>query len=401
VAQPLVVSGQLPRWSSSCGARCDPAGSNSLIDLCGLMMPFAFARISISTRRKLSSILLSVAIFALLAGLATLSQGRQPAFGVLNAIFVGSGVGVFEQFYVQSLRGRWFRNIHPLLSIVIYTIVVTILFLLAVNLTHLLLYRLYPTPVPYSRLPFVLPIILAFSVIGIVVMRAVHFIGIDTLFHLMIGTYHRPVVEQKVLVFIDINNSTALAERLGALKIKSLVGKFLFDISKPITDHGGEIYLYKGDGLIAIWDWHEAVRHDKILRAIDAVFAAVRRERSAYMAQFGVVPSFRIGIHGGDVVVSEQGDTKRSIGIYGSTINIASRMEEAAKAHGVACAVSGDLVRALADPAHRLQPIGSEMVKGISTEIPIFEYREEAAAVSARAGRHRRSGGRDRRQPAA
>jgi len=365
------------------------------------MMPLAFARISISTRRKLSSILLSVAIFALLAGLATLSQGRPPAFGVLNAILVGSGVGVFEQFYVQSLRGRWFRNLHPLLSIVIYTIFVTILFLLAVNLTHLLLHRFYPTPVPYSRLPFVLPIILAFSVIGIVVMRAVHFIGIDTLFHLMIGTYHRPVVEQKVLVFIDINNSTALAERLGALKIKSLVGKFLFDISKPITDHGGEIYLYKGDGLIAIWDWQEAVRHDKILRAIDAVFAAVRRERGAYMAQFGVVPSFRVGIHGGDVVVSEQGDTKRSIGIYGSTINIASRMEEAAKAHGVACAISGDVVQALSDPAHRLQPIGSEMVKGISTEIPIFEYREEAAAVSGRTGRRRRADRRDKRQPAA
>ena len=232
---------------------------------------------------------------------------------------------------MHSLRGRWIRNIHPLLSIFIYTFVVAILFVIAVNLSHLLLHPWYPTPVPYRRLPFILPVIIAFSVIGIVVMRAVHFIGIETLFHLMIGTYHRPVVEQKVLLFVDINNSTGLAERLGALKIKSLVGKFLFDISKPITDYGGEIYLYKGDGLIAIWDWQEAVRNDKILQAIDAVFAAVSRERGRYLMQFGVAPTFRIGVHGGDVVVSEQGDTKRSIGIYGSTINIASRMEEAAK----------------------------------------------------------------------
>jgi class 3 adenylate cyclase len=155
-----------------------------------------------------------------------------------------------------------------------------------------------------------------------------------------------------------------------------LVGKFLFDISKPITDYGGEIYLYKGDGLIAIWDWQEAVRADKILRALDAVFAAVRREQASYTAQFGVVPSFRVGIHGGDVVVSEQGDTKRSIGIYGSTINIASRMEEAAKSHGVACAISGDVAQALAGAAGHLLPIGSEKVKGISSEIPIFEYRD-------------------------
>jgi adenylate cyclase len=353
------------------------------------MMASSVPGISISTRRKLVSILLAVTIFALLAGLVTLAEGRSPVFGVLNAILAGTGVGLFEQFYVQSLRGRWMRNTHPLLSISIYTFVVAILFLLAINFTHAVLYRLYPTPVPYSRLPFILPVVLAFSVVGIVVMRAVHFIGIETLFHLMIGTYHRPVVQQKVLVFIDINNSTGLAERLGALRIKSLVGKFLFDISKPITDHGGEIYLYKGDGLIAIWDWQEAVRNDKILRAIDAVLAAMRREEGRYLEQFGVAPTFRIGVHGGDVVVSEQGDTKRSIGIYGSTINIAARMEEAAKAHGVVCAISGDLARALADAANRLRPIGSDKIKGIAAEIPVVEYREEAetAPGSARTSR--------------
>jgi adenylate cyclase len=339
-------------------------------------MGFAFSRVSISLRRKLTSILLAVTIFALLAGLVTLAQGRPVIFGILNAIFVGTGVGLFEEFYVQSRRGRWIRSIHPLRSIIVCTVVVAILFVVALNLSHLLLRRWYPSPVPYGRLPFILPIVIAFSVIGILVMRAVHFIGIETLFHLMIGTYHRPVVQQKVLVFVDINDSTGLSERLGALKIKSLVGKFLFDISKPITDYGGEIYLYKGDGLIAIWDWREAVRGNKILFAIDAVFAAVSREHGRYLAQFGVAPTFRIGIHGGDVVVSEQGDTKRSIGIYGSTINIAAGMEEAAKAHGVVCAISGDVAQALSAAAGRLHPIGYDRIKGISAAIPVFEYRD-------------------------
>ena len=232
-------------------------------------------------------------------------------------------------------------------------------------------------------------------------MRTVHFIGIETLFHLMIGTYHRPVVEEKVLIFIDINDLTGLAEKLGALKIKSLVGKFLFDISKPITDFGGEIYLYKGDGLIAIWDWQEAIRNNKILRAIDAVFAAVDRERGRYLAQFGVLPTFRIGVHGGDVVVSEQGDTKRSIGIYGSTINIASRMEEAAKTHGVVCAISGDVTGALPQSSSRLHPIGYEKIKGISAEIPIFEYRKDGGAVSASVEKGWRAGSPGTRRAAA
>src|SRR6266446_48132 len=340
-------------------------------------MDFAFISPSISTRRKLTSILLAVAIFATLAGLASRANGRPGIFAILSAIFVGTAVGFFEEFYVQSLRGRWIRNIHPLSAILIYTVIVVVFFLIAIHLSHLLLWPFYELSVPYGRLPFVIPVVIAFSVVGIVVMRTVHFIGIETLFHLTIGTYHRPVIQEKVLVFLDINDSTRLAEELGPVRTKSLVGKFLFDISKPITDHGGEIYLYKGDGLIALWDWREAIRDNRILRAIDAVFATIKREQSEYLEQFDIVPSFRIGVHGGEVVVSEQGDTKRAIGVYGSTINIAARMEEAAKVHNVSCVVSGDVAEALCERDGRLLPIGHEKVRGIFAEIPIFEYRVE------------------------
>ena len=352
-------------------------------------MALASSRVSISTRRKLTSILLSVAIFAVLAGLTTVAQGRPVIFGISNAILVGTSVGLFEEFYVQTLRGRWMRSIHPLRSIALYAVFVVIIFMISINLTHILLYKFYHLPVPYNRFPFLIPVIIIFAVIGIVVMRSVHFIGIETLFHLMVGTYHRPVIEKKVIVFLDINDSTGLAERLGAVQTKSLVGKFLFDISKPITDSGGEIHLYKGDGLIAVWEWREAVRDGRILRAIDALVGTVERERPEFQRQFGVVPSFRIGVHGGEVVVSEQGDTKRAIGIYGSTINIAARMEEAAKAHNVTCVISGDVAEALVDHGERLFPIGYEKIRGISAEVPIFEYRFAGAPD---ADRHRVKG---------
>jgi adenylate cyclase len=350
-------------------------------------MTLAVSHVSISTRRKLASILLAVTIFALLAGLTAVATRRPMVYVLIDSIFVGTGVGLFEQFYVQSLRGRWLRSMHPLLSISIYTAFVAVLFVIAIHLSHLLTGRLDTLPIAYQRLPLALPLVIAFSVIGIVVMRTVHFIGIETLFHLMIGTYHRPVIEEKVLLFLDINDSTGLAERLGAVQIKSLVGKFLFDVSKPITDYGGEIYLYKGDGLIALWNWHEAIRGNRILRAIDALFASVRREEAEYQRQFGLVPRFRIGVHGGEVVVSEQGDTKRAIGVYGSTINIAARMEEAAKTHGVACAISGDVAQALSDGEQRLVPLGNEQVKGISVEIPIFQYRVNEGRILDRRAR--------------
>ena len=77
--------------------------------------------------------------------------------------------------------------------------------------------------------------------------------------------------ERIVLLFLDINGSTALGERLGALSMRALVQKFLVDVSQPITDYGGEIYLYKGDGLIAVWSWATAIKGDAILKTVNSI----------------------------------------------------------------------------------------------------------------------------------
>jgi len=348
-------------------------------------MAIALHRVSISTRRKLVSIALAIVIFAALAGLATLALGRPPEYAVSNAILTGIGVGLFEEFYVQTLRGRWLRSMHPLRSLLVYTAVVVAIYFVALHLTHLVLGHWSELPTIYRRLPLALPMFVVFSVVGIGVMRVVHFVGAANLFHLIVGTYHRPVAKRAVLMFVDMNGSTAIGGRLGAFRMSALVGKFLFDIAKPITDAGGDIYLYKGDGLIAVWDWDEAVRDNAVLGAIDGTFAAVRRERAAYLGQFGIVPTFRVGVHGGDVVVSEQGDTKRSIGVYGDTINIAARMEEAAKTHAVACVISGELAATLDDRSGRIRPLAEETIRGLKDPVLICEYRPDGEPRSAAA----------------
>jgi adenylate cyclase len=326
-----------------------------------------------TTRRKLAAVMLATVIFGLLGAVTTAAVGRPVEIGTMNALLIGAGIGLFEEFYVQSPRGNWMRAMHPLRSIFIYILVVIALYLAALHVTHLLLGRLDDLPVVYRRLGYGIAFFTAFSIPGILMIRVAHFIGLRTLLDLLIGTYHRPIQERKVLLFLDINGSTALGERLGALRMRAFVRKFLSDLSQPIVDHDGEVYLYKGDGLIAIWNWTDAVRADAILRAVDAMFAAIARERGSYEREFGVSPAFRTGIHGGDVIVSEQGDARRSIGIYGDAINIAARMEEAARAHNVGCVISEAVAGALSDRS-RLRALGSEQVKGISTPIPICEY---------------------------
>jgi adenylate cyclase len=316
-----------------------------------------------TTRRKLAAVLLATVIFGCLGAVTTAAVRRPVEIGALNALLIGAGIGLFEEFYVQSPRGDWMRAMHPLRSIFIYILVVIVLYLVALHLTHVLLGRLDDLPVVYRRLPYGIAFFTAFSIVGILMMRVAHFIGLHTLFDLIIGTYHRPIAERKVLLFLDINGSTALGERLGALTMRALVRKFLSDLSQPIVGNGGEIYLYEGDGLIAIWNFADAI----------TLYGTIARERPAYEQAFGVAPVFRIGIHGGDVIVSERGDARRSIGIYGDAINIAARMEEAARAHNVRCVISAAVADALSDHT-RIRAIGVEQVKGISAPIPICEY---------------------------
>jgi uncharacterized membrane protein len=136
-------------------------------------------RLSTSNRRKLTSILLAVVIFGLLTVLTTLALGRNPIYGVLNAIMVGTSVGLFEQFYVQNARGRWFRSIHPLKSMLIYTGIVAVVFILSIHLVRLIFWHFDDLPWVYRRLPVLVPIVITFSVIGIVVMRVAHFVTRD------------------------------------------------------------------------------------------------------------------------------------------------------------------------------------------------------------------------------
>ena len=174
---------------------------------------------------------MATAIFACLGAITTLATGRPLEIGLTNAILIGIVVGLFEEFYVQSQRGGRLRSMHPLRSISVYVVLILLIYFVTAHVTRLVLGRLDDLPMLYRRLPYVLTFFIMYSVVGVLMMRVIHFIGLRTLFHLITGTYHRPVQERKILLFLDINGSTALGERLGALSMWSLVRKFLFDVS--------------------------------------------------------------------------------------------------------------------------------------------------------------------------
>ena len=149
-----------------------------------------------------------------------------------------------------------------------------------------------------------------------------------------------------------------------------------------MIEHGGDVYIFTGDGLIGIWDWDAAIDEARILDFAHAALAAVSELEPGFSRDYGVVPAVRIGIHGGEVVVSEQGDIRRAIGIWGDVINIAARLEQAGKELGRDCIISREIVKELGGGDLGLEPLAPIHAKGISYEIAAYALTAGASPKS-------------------
>ena len=118
-------------------------------------------------------------------------------------------------------------------------------------------YILYPAPPRQHWFADELPRIIAIAFTASLFVGAIfefrRLVGGRVLGSFLLGTYHRPRREQRIVMFLDIQSSTALAERMGELRVHDLITKFFFDIDQPIADCGGEVHAYAGDGVIVTW----------------------------------------------------------------------------------------------------------------------------------------------------
>ena len=152
-------------------------------------------------------------------------------------------------------------------------------------------------------------------------------LGPGTLLNLMLGRYHRPVAEERIFMFLDLNNSTPIAEALGPLRFNDFKNDFFHDLAEPVIETRGQIYQYVGDEAVVTWTVERGLRQGNCLRCVFLVSERIHEQKDRYLARYGVVPEFKAGLHGGPVVTAEIGDIKKDIVHSGDTVNIAARVE--------------------------------------------------------------------------
>lgn len=259
--------------------------------------------------------------------------GGTPLLGALIGLSIGLCITAFELFVVSGAGvGVFLRRLSLPAFIGIATVVWAAI--IAVSLYAIpYLYDPSVPPYPYAQTTFTQDFVFSF-VVSLTINAAVRLrglLGARVLFNFLLGRYHRPLREERVFLFLDLAGSSALAERLGDLRVQSLISRFFFDIARPIADFDGETHRYIGDEVVVTWPLDRALREARCVRCVLAIQALIADRAEWYQREFDAVPRFRMGMHGGSVVVSEVGDDKREIVYFGDTINTAARLEQMCK----------------------------------------------------------------------
>jgi adenylate cyclase len=199
-------------------------------------------------------------------------------------------------------------------------------------------------------------------------------LGPGALLALTTGRYHRPRAETRIVLFLDLRDSTSIAERLGDASFHRFLNRVFFDITDPIIESGGEIYRYVGDEIIVTWTLARGGRHRACIACLFAIADALARRREDYQRAFGVEPRLRGGLHAGPLVIGEMGDVKREIVMLGDTMNTTARIEDACRTTGRAYIASEAAVRAAGPlpPGVRSEKLEAMKLRGKEGEVPLF-----------------------------
>lgn len=257
-------------------------------------------------------------------------------YTIFNGFLIGFFVGFFELIFSNSKVGRipysvllLFRTISYFLIILISVYILLIIYLKNNGLGPMYL----RDPQKFEQLSNVyFPVnintiyIMVFTLIATFIWQLKSFFGKGVLFNYLIGKYHKPSIENRIFMFLDLNDATTLAEKLGSRKYSSFLSDFFNDLDLAFTKTKGRVYQYVGDEVVIIWKPKKGLKNNNCISAYFLALDILKNKKEYYLAKYKVFPSFKAALHLGEVTITEMGASKKEIVYHGDTINTASRI---------------------------------------------------------------------------
>ena len=184
--------------------------------------------------------------------------------------------------------------------------------------------------------------------------------------------YNKPRIENRIFIFLDINNATTIAEKLGHTKYFRLLRDFFAEITIPLLANGGEIYQYVGDEVVLSWK-NTPLNKQRCFRFLRQSFFLLKRREPKFMKRYSVCPTFKAGIHSGEVTAGVIGIVKKDLVYSGDTLNTAARIRSKCHELDEDFVVSGDFLNEFSTPfAYKVNEIGEMEFKGKTEKEKLF-----------------------------
>ena len=187
---------------------------------------------------------------------------------------------------------------------------------------------------------------------------------------------------QLTVMFVDLIDSTGLAERFDPEDMRRLLGFYHQACARAIEAHEGHIALYLGDGLLVYFGYPNAHEDDAVRAVLSAlaVVSALREANNRIEVEHGVRLQVRIGIETGLVVAGAigAGSSLDRQAIVGEAPILAARLQALAPPDAV---VVGPATQRLIEGSFLLENLGRQELKGVSGPVQVQRVLAQLDAI--------------------
>jgi adenylate cyclase len=202
--------------------------------------------------------------------------------------------------------------------------------------------------------------------------------GPGVLWKFITGKYYHPRQEERIFMFLDLKSSTTIAEKMNSNKYFGLLKEVFNDITEPILNSQGEIYQYIGDEVVVTWPVETGVAGNNSLQCFFRIEQALQNRREHYINQYGLLPSFKAGLHIGEATVGEIGVIKKDIVFSGDVLNTTSRIQGACNNYNVNILLSAHLVERLQlNDEYPQISLGDILLKGREEKMALYTIKDQ------------------------
>lgn len=210
------------------------------------------------------------------------------------------------------------------------------------------------------------------TLVSISILEVTDKYGPGMFWSMLIGQYHRPKRENRIYIFLDINESTSIAEELGHEKYFHMLRRFFRDITIPVLANDGEIYQYVGDEIVITWP-NTPENKIKALKFLRNTFYFLERQSAIYQKLYKRVPRFKAGVHAGEVTAGFIGIVKRELIYCGDTLNTTARICSICHELNSLYLLSEDFMLEFHQPhGYTIEEVGELQLRGRTTPTKIF-----------------------------